>query len=184
VKPTLRANAGIYDLAWADEKVAVRIDRLHENSSNSVVGEIVVKTLLPGVASHLHQAQLNLTSTSARRTLAKHLEERLPELDWRAIIEQACVLVLRAYREGEPVVELHDAPKREGPRHRVGPILIEGHPNLIFGAGGMGGAVECKVLGKQPTPHQQAELDAISRAGGWAIVAHDVDDVIRALEVT
>ena len=147
MKPTLRQNAGIFDLVWQDEKIAIRIDRLHENSSNAVVGEIVVKTLLPGVASHLHQAQLNLTSTSARRTLAKHLEERLPELDWGAIIEQACVLVLRAYREGEPVVAIRDVAPRQGPRHRVGPILIEGHPNLIFGAGGMGKSLLAIYLG-------------------------------------
>jgi len=170
VKPTLRANAGIFDLAWAEEKIAVRIDRLHENSSNSVVGEITVKTLLPGVASHLHQAQLNLTSTSARRTLAKHLEERLPELDWGAIIEQACVLVLRAYREGEPVVELHDAPKREGPRHRVEPLLLDHQPNLFYGDGAVGKSVFAlflgvlvssgyHVCGLNPTPGKVLYLD-------------------------
>ena len=137
-KPDLRVNAGIYDLVWRDEQVGVRVDRLHENSSNSVVGEITVKTLLPGVAPHLHQAQLNLTSTSARRTLAKHLGERLSELDWDGIIEDACVLVLRAYREGEPVVAIRDVPPRHGARHRLEPLLVEGHPNLIFGAGGIG----------------------------------------------
>jgi len=137
-KPDLRVNAGIYALVWEAEQVAIRIDRLHENSRNSVTCEITVKTLLPGVHSHLHQAQLNLTSTPARRMLAKHLGECLPELDWGAIIEQACVLVLRAYREGEPVVAVRDVPPRQGPRHRLDPLLLEGHPNLIFGAGGMG----------------------------------------------
>ena len=137
-KPELRVNAGIYALLWEAEQVAIRIDRLRENSRNSVTCEMTVKTLLPGVASHLHQAQLNLTSTPARRTLAKHLAERLPEMDWTAIIEQACVLVLRAYRQGEPVVAVHDVPPRQGPRFRLEPILVEGHPNLIFGAGGMG----------------------------------------------
>jgi len=55
----------------------------------------------------------------------------------------------------------------------------KGIPDILFILNGKGGAVECKVLGKQPTPHQQAELDAIRRAGGLAIVAHDVSDVIR-----
>jgi len=136
--PTLRVNAGIYDLAWSEEQVAIRIDRLRDTPQNSLTGEILVKTLLPAVPSHLHQARLNLTSTTARRTLARHLEERLPELDWGAIIEQACVLVLRAYREGEPVVAVHDIPPRQGPRHRLEPVLLEGHPTLIFGAGGVG----------------------------------------------
>lgn len=60
----------------------------------------------------------------------------------------------------------------------------KGIPDILFILDGRGGGVEVKRPGKQPTPHQQAELDAIGRAGGWAIVAHDVDDVIRLLEVS
>jgi hypothetical protein len=138
MKPEMRVNAGIYDLIWPQEQVAIRIDRLRENGHSGLTGEVLVKTLLPGVPSHLHQARLNLTSTQARRTLARHLEERVPELDWTAIIEQACVLVLRAYREGEPVVAVHDVAPRQGPRFRLDPVILEGHPNLIFGAGGVG----------------------------------------------
>jgi hypothetical protein len=135
--PNLRINAGIYELVWPQEQIAVRIDRVHENHQH-VSGEILVKSLLPAMSPHLHQARLNLTSTQARRTLAKHLEERLPELDWNGLIEDACVLVLRAYREGEPVVAIRDAALRQGPRYRLGPVILEGHPNLIFGAGGVG----------------------------------------------
>jgi len=58
----------------------------------------------------------------------------------------------------------------------------KGIPDILFILNGRGGAVECKVPGKQPTVFQQRELEAIGRAGGWAIVAHDVQDVIR--EVT
>jgi hypothetical protein len=137
-KPEIRVGVGIYDLAWADEQIAIRIDRLYQNGHSSLSGEILVKTLLPAMPSHLHQARLNLTSTSARRTLANHLEERLPEIDWGAIVEQACVLVLRAYREGEPVVALQDVAPRQGPRFRLDPLILEGHPTLIFGPSGVG----------------------------------------------
>lgn len=136
--PNLRVNTGIYELVWDQEQVAIRIDRLHENSGSSVTGEILVKTLLPGTPPHLHQARLNLTSTQARRTVVKHLGERLPDPDWATIIEQACVLVLQSYREGEPVIAVSDVPDRSRPRHRLGPLLVEGHPNMIFGAGGIG----------------------------------------------
>jgi len=135
--PTLRINAGIYELVWGQEQVAIRIDRIHENSAG-LTGEILVKTLLPAMPSHLHQARLNLTSTTARRTVARHLGERLPDPDWATIIEQACVMVMQKYREGEPVVAVSDIPDRSGQRHRLDPLLVEGHPNLIFGAGGIG----------------------------------------------
>lgn len=136
-RPSLQVNSGVYLLTWEEDQVAIRIDRLR-NHADSLSGEITVKTLLPGTAPHLHQARLNLTSTSARRTLAKHLEERLSEPDWGAIIEEACVLVLEKQREGEPVVNLQDVAPRTGPRYRLAPLLLEGHPNYVFGDGGTG----------------------------------------------
>lgn len=41
--------------------------------------------------------------------------------------------------------------------------------------------VECKAPGKQPTREQAAFLQAVTDAGGLAIVAHSVDDVVSAL---
>lgn len=137
-RPTLRANAGIYTLVWEQEKISVRIDRLREDGHNNVTGEILVQTLLPATPSHLHQARLNLTSTAARRTLATQLRERIEEPDWTMIVEQACVLVLQKHREGEPAIDLKDMPAPEGPHYRLEPLLPEGHPSLIFGAGGVG----------------------------------------------
>lgn len=136
-KPDLRVNAGIYTLVWQDEQVAIRIDRLHENGHHLVSGEVLVKTLLPGVATHLHQARLNLTSTTARRTLAKYLETRM-ELEWDAIVEQACIATLQAYRAGEPVLALTDVAPRQGARYRIEPLLLDGHPNHLYGDGGVG----------------------------------------------
>jgi len=137
--PKLSANAGIYDLLWEEEQVAIRVDRIR-NHSDSVTGEITVKTLLPGHNIHVHQARVNLTSTSARRGVAKHCEERVPDsaLDWQKIIEEMAVTVLLKVREGEPVVSLHDVGPREGPRYRLAPVLLEGHPNYLFGDGGTG----------------------------------------------
>jgi len=136
-KPTIRVNAGIYDLVWLPEQVAIRIDRVRENHEH-VTGEVTVKSLMPGVPSHLHQARLNLTSTVSRRTLAKVLEERNPEAIWEDIVEQTCVEVLQIYRQGEPVVEIHEVKPREGPRYRLAPLLLEGHPNYCYGEGSAG----------------------------------------------
>lgn len=155
--PKLSANAGIFDLLWEKEQVAIRVDRIRSHS-DSVTGEITVKTLLPGHNVHVHQARLNLTSTSARRGLAKHCEERVPDsaLDWQAIIEEMAVMVLVKVREGESVVCLHDVPPREGPRHRLAPLLLEGHPNYVYGDGGTGKslvAAFCGVLVSSGAQH-------------------------------
>lgn len=145
-KPDLRVNAGIYTLIWQDEQIAIRIDRLHENGHHQVSGEVLVKTLLPGAATHLHQARLNLTSTTARRTLAKYLSTRM-QLEWDAIVEQACITTLQAYRTGEPVVALADVSPRQGPRYRVEPLLLDGHPNHLYGDGGVGKSLLAAYLG-------------------------------------
>lgn len=42
-------------------------------------------------------------------------------------------------------------------------------------------AVEVKRPGQQPTPKQRAFLEMVAKAGGLALVAHDVQDVVEAL---
>lgn len=43
-------------------------------------------------------------------------------------------------------------------------------------------AVECKIRPNRPTPQQWAFLKAVDAAGGLAVVAYSVDDVIAAVE--
>jgi Holliday junction resolvase len=68
-----------------------------------------------------------------------------------------------------------------------------GVPDLVCCWRGKFIAIEVKVPQPLNTPKQieghlnlaqRRELNAIARAGGMALVVHDVDDVIRALEVT
>ena len=134
--PKHQAMAGIHTLDWEDLHIRIRIDRLR-NERENVTGEITIRTTNPGVANHLHQARLNLTSTTARRSLAKALEERIA-LAWDAIIEQACVMVLAKHREGEPVLHVGQIPVREALNYRVEPLMPSNQPTLIYGPGGTG----------------------------------------------
>ena len=136
-KPTHNENAGIHTLAWQEDQIVVRIDRLNEDSKHNVTGEILVKTSVPGVSEHLHQARFNLTSTSARTTLSKHFNDRLALPSWPNILEQACVMVLESQRQGEPIINLHTYEPSESLRFRVNPTLPEGQSALFFAQGGM-----------------------------------------------
>ena len=131
--PKIIANGGVYLLNWGDEQISIQVDRIHEDSKYTVTGEMVVKTTTPGASPHLHQARVNLTSTSARRTLAGHLTERLNHLDWHGIVEQACVKVLEKHREGEPIIRLADHSVSERFSHRIEPILQEKQASVFFG---------------------------------------------------
>lgn len=135
--PKLDAKGGIYTLTWEEEQLIARLNRLREHSDYSVSAEIRIISTSP-VGGHLHQARINLTSTAALKTLAKHMAERLNTLDWGAIVEQTAVKVLAEYRKGEPPVEVGQMPVREHLAYRVDPIMVEGRPTLLYGSGGSG----------------------------------------------
>ena len=145
--PRLEVAGGAYKLTWRDELITVDVDRVVEDSKYTVTGEILVRSNSPGMPSHLHQARLNLTSTSARRTLANHLSERMNQVDWHAIIEQTCVKVLEKHREGEPVIRLSEHSVGEGLKQRVVPILQENQATVNFGHGDTGKSFLSLYLG-------------------------------------
>ena len=137
-KPDLKASAGIYTLQWTDSHLVMRFDRLKEDSHYNVSAEVLVRTNLPGYNPHLHHARLNLTSTQSKNSLAKHLKEEydIPDVRWPEAIEQACVMVLEKYREGEPVIRIADYQPPEQALYRIERLLFEKQPNLILGPGG------------------------------------------------
>lgn len=136
--PRLAYNNGIYHLDWLDELLSIRIDRLIEDSKYNVTAELNITSRAPGIAPHIHQARLNLTSTTTRGTLARHLLGRMPEVNWHTIIEQACVLVLDKHRQGSPVITLADHELTEGLKFRLHPLVQERQATLLFGDGGTG----------------------------------------------
>ena len=116
----------------------MQIDHLIESSKHEVSGEILIENRLPGTNPHVHQARLNLTSTAARKTLSGYLNTRNDSLPWLDLLEQACVLVLRKFREGVPAIRLADMPQPEGLEFRLFPFIQERQATLIVGDGDTG----------------------------------------------
>ncbi len=139
LKPETSGAAGTYVLRWPD-LVTITIDRVDDDSHHVVSGEITIRTLLPTDRGLIHQARLNLTSTTSRVSLVRHLKERVPEMVdlWSQIIEYATVWVLQQHRQGEPMERLWHVQPPEGITYRFRPLLLEGQVNLLFGAGGIG----------------------------------------------
>lgn len=111
--------------------------------SGDTHGEVVVSCGLVGTKSSdgvLHQANLNLGSTTSRKTLAATLRERsnAPEIDWPDLLEDFCRRVLAAERKGAPVVTVGNRPQLLLAPWRLEPILAEGKPTIIYGKGGDG----------------------------------------------
>ncbi|MFC2027457.1 AAA family ATPase [Chloroflexota bacterium] len=183
-EPSLVHNAGIYVFKFTEEALNIRVDRITEKSSNTS-GEITILTEAPGINPFIHQARLNLTSTTARNALAKYLNTRFELDDWAGILEIVCAMVLRKHREGEPVQTVGNLPARDSSKYRLSPLLVESEPNIFFGPGGVGKsylACYISVLVQTGTDHH-----ALHPVQGnvlyldWETSRYEIDERIKAV---
>lgn len=137
-RPSLTNTAGIYDLDFIDEKIAVQINRINESSKHETTGELVITSRVPGRTGHVHQSRLNLTSSSTRSTLAKNLTEKFPGVEWVEVLEYVCTMILTKHREGTPVIKLADHSMPDGLAFRLLPFIQERQATLLFGEGDTG----------------------------------------------
>ena len=62
----VKGLAGAYTVGWEQEQIAIRIDRIREDSRYAVRGEAKVTYM----GNHVHQARYDLTATNSRKTLS------------------------------------------------------------------------------------------------------------------
>ena len=144
--PTVTGSAGVYRFVWSGpENVTALVSRLRQDRSGNTTAELRLEgSKLDN--PHLHQARLNLTSSTARHTLAKQLGERYTT-DWATILEQLSVLTLERERAGEPVLTLTSEDAVEPRRFLVPPLLPEREPTIFFGPGGSGKSLFALLVG-------------------------------------
>ena len=126
--PEFKSNgAGIYRVLFHDDWMIFRVERINEDR-RGVTGEVKVTTTHPGLDADVHgPARLNLVSTSAQTTLARTLAQGCPIFrdredpvkEWTRVVGRVCRDVLRAHREGEPVVSLAAYEPKESVRSRI-----------------------------------------------------------------
>ncbi len=134
--PKIESVGDVFILDWEDNKVKIKLDRLHERS-DGVTGEM----LITQNGQHLYHARVNLLSAHSKKVLANELSNRIDKLDWQAMIEQACTKTLLEYRKGEPVILVGNLPRRTIPRYRLKPFVLENELTSIYAYGGSGKSV-------------------------------------------
>ncbi len=112
------------------------MDRVHEGRDGPLC-ELTVAATIPPYTGLLHIGRLNFLALQTRVTLARALHARM-ELDWAGVLEQACFLALRQYREGEPLIDLREVDVGSRPRWLLEPYLEAGGPTILFADGGTG----------------------------------------------
>ena len=107
---------GGYAYALPGDAVCVEARYLRRDG-HQLHAEVDVQCEWAGVQRHgksLSCADLNLSSQSTRKALAKHCAERARtqsgDFDWMGVIDGACLEIIRAERRGADVIVLDDAP--------------------------------------------------------------------------
>lgn len=104
-----------YSLELLPARITFEVDRLRR-SSQELWGEVAITidpTIMPS-ARHIDGAlsigDLNFSSVNARTTRAKVLERRsgVERIDWDGYLEEFCLKVISAERQGKPAVVLAD----------------------------------------------------------------------------
>jgi hypothetical protein len=154
-KPTCAPTADGYSLTWASG-IEAQVERIAEHR-DELTAELTIHSARAPRPGLLHRARANLMSSQTRRTLATHLEKRDPELDWTAMLEQLCFIVIERYRSGEPAVDLRTWDGPTGTHWLLEPFIDRGGPTILFAAGGTGKSMFALAM-------------AVSVAAGHAIV--------------
>lgn len=84
-----------------------------------------------------HWGRLALASSVARATAAKAAGAAVPHPSWPRLIDEACHLVVRAARQGQPATPLEPKAPEPG-RWLVDGLIPHGETSIVFGDGGAG----------------------------------------------
>lgn len=162
--PTLTRTAGVYLLDWPEMSLHFRVDKLTEKSG-AVIGEWLIESTNPHEASgHLLLDRINMTNGGARGKTADLLARRMDTLPWTEIIETCCVLVLRAHRMGEPVIDLSKMDPVTRPGFLIDPFVLHQDITMVFGDGDSGKSLFALYLGLlastgRPDPNTRLQAD-------------------------
>jgi len=136
----------------------LRIEVRHLRRDRGLHAEVDVQCEWAGVPRHnksLSCADMNLSSQTARRTLAKFCAERAKtkpdDFDWQIAIDAACLEVIAAERDGVAAIVLDDAlaegPPQDFTVHGLR-IPADSHSMLIADGGGLKSLLIELVLGE------------------------------------
>jgi hypothetical protein len=133
-----------YRLTVPELGIKIEVNRLRREHQE-LFGELSVWCTLPGartIDDHhtLSVSEFNLSSIRTRTERAKFLAQRAQtgDLDWPGLIEEFCVRVLVADRDGNPMIDLRTvAVPQVGDEIDIGGLyLLRQHPTVLFGDGG------------------------------------------------
>lgn len=175
--------------AWDAGGIEITYDHLRRRGGE-LHGEISIASAAV-TRGHLHRANFNTSSSSARKALAVLLRERSApqEFDWPTILEDFCLAVLDAQRKGVPITMVGTLERRTEPEaFRVRPIIPEGRTAILYGAGGTGKsflatAIGVSVATGRPLLPDWSVVQAPVLYLDWETDAAEIDERVKAVSI-
>ena len=168
--PIIEQRGSVFELRWPQDGVHIRISRIYQSPRGEMHGEISVlyQPDLPINGSYgprlVTESRYQLTSKRSRSEIAKHCDSESPGLEWSEFVETASLIALRRSRRGADVLDLSEwtPPPDIVTGYRLTPLLAEGHPNMIFGDGGVGKSMIALWLATMVTEGMQTPFECMS----------------------
>ncbi len=146
-KPLIETKAFGFEFTWEEEQIQVKVSRARTHRDGTTKAELLITTTHPDYSPYLHQSQLNLISSQAKKSLAKIMGETYPEADWMAMVNQICFHTLEMLRRGSPVEEAGMDVEIDAPKYLVYPILPLNQPTVMFGEPSSGKSQMAQIIG-------------------------------------
>lgn len=141
-RPDVWKSGSHWKVEWPQSQVRATCRNIREHS-DSLTSEITWEFQAgTGGWVTLYRSQMNLNAPGTRSTVAKELAARADwSFNWRAAVDQLCILVPDSWRAGEPIVMLHDVVTPEEPQFLVDRFLPQGVTTVLYGDGQAGKSI-------------------------------------------
>lgn len=124
-----------YVFVWPLTAVRIELSRFLDKRGELRAEMTIARTPLGSNERLLHEAELNLLSTTSRNAVVKMLAAQEEDVNWTKLLEHLCFLAKRRYREGTPAIHCRDIHIDNRPRFALRPYVEYGRPTVLFGPG-------------------------------------------------
>ena len=122
----------------AEGWVRFNFESVEQHRSHSIDADLTVWQDIPGVNTGPFTGRLNILSLSQRANYRRQLDDAFGAGGWTPMLNRACQLVKQAWTEKDWSIDLASVATQTETRYAIRPLILEGLPTMVFGAGDIG----------------------------------------------
>lgn len=138
IKPDATYGRIEWRFTWP-QMARITLTNITEDSRGGLNAEIVIDVSAPPKPGRVYgPAKLNLLAARTIKSVASDCNDRVPSMDWQAMMLQTVELATRRWREGDPLTPLANINDPGKPRFLLQPFLEHDGTTVVFAPGGTG----------------------------------------------